>query len=197
MNIEFLAYGAVFLVTFTSAGLLISQSWRVSIGLLAIQYIGVFVLILPGWPIEMAIVKMVAGWISGAVIGLMISSTRIAYERDEVWPAGRLFRLLMIVLVLFAVWSLVPSALTWIPGINSMQLTGGLILISMGLLHLSLITQPLRMILGLFTFLAGFEIIYAAVETSILVAGLLAGVTLMLALTAAYLISVPIQDESI
>jgi hypothetical protein len=105
--------------------------------------------------------------------------------------------LLMIVLVLFAVCSLVPSALTWIPGINSMQLTGGLILISMGLLHLSLITQPLRMILGLFTFLAGFEIIYAAVETSILVAGLLAGVTLMLALTAAYLISVPIQDESI
>ena len=75
-------------------------------------------------------------------------------------------------------------------------MAGGLILISMGILHLSLITLPLRVILGLFTFLAGFEILYAAVESSILVAGLLSGITLTLALIGAYLLSVqPVEEE--
>ena len=46
-----------------------------------------------------------------------------------------------------------------------------------------------RVILGLLTLLAGFEIIYAAVESSELVAAALAVVNLGLALTGAYLLS--------
>ena len=157
---------------------------------------GVFILVYQSWPVEMAMVKLIAGWISAAVIGLMVSSTRAVFEADEVWPAGRLFRLFMVLLVIIAVWSVIPQAMSWLPGISPSQMAGGLILISMGILHLSLITLPLRVILGLFTFLAGFEILYAAVESSILVAGLLSGITLTLALIGAYLLSVqPVEEE--
>ena len=45
--------------------------------------------------------------------------------------------------------------------------------------------------IGLLTFLSGFEILYAALENSVLVAGLLAAINLGLALVGAYLASAP------
>jgi hypothetical protein len=83
----------------------------------------------------------------------------------------------------------------WIPGIGIGQVMGGLILIGMGSLQLGLTDQPLRVILGLLTVFAGFEIFYAAVETSTLVSGLLAIVNLGLALAGAYLIVVPERER--
>jgi hypothetical protein len=185
---------SVLLLVITSTGLLISQRWRISLSLLALQYLGIFFLVLQSWPIEMAIVKLFAGWIATAVIGLMILSVRSEFEKDEIWPAGRLFRLLMVLLVIITVWSISPSAMKILPGATTEQMTGGLLLISMGLLHLSLISQPLRVIIGLFTVLGGFEIIYAATEESILVAGILAGINLVLALIGSYLLAAPVLE---
>jgi hypothetical membrane protein len=63
-----------------------------------------------------------------------------------------------------------------------------MLLVGMGLIHLGMTTRPLRVLLGLLTTLSGFELVYAAVENSVLVAGLLAVVTLGLALVGAYLL---------
>ncbi len=57
------------------------------------------------------------------------------------------------------------------------------------MLQLGFTSQSLNVALGLLTVLAGFEILYAAVEISALVAGLLAGVNLGIALIGAYLIN--------
>ncbi|MGE5375620.1 MAG: hypothetical protein ACM3XO_11245, partial [Bacteroidota bacterium] len=61
-------------------------------------------------------------------------------------------------------------------------------LIGMGLLHLGITSYILRVVIGLMTVLSGFEILYAAVEGSILVAALLATINLGLALVGAYLL---------
>jgi hypothetical protein len=53
----------------------------------------------------------------------------------------------------------------------------------------------MRVIVGLLTVLAGFEILFAAIENSILVAGLLASVNLGLALVGAYLLSSNTNEE--
>ena len=50
-------------------------------------------------------------------------------------------------------------------------------------------TSTLRISLGLLTTLAGFEVIYAALEASVLLAGLLGIVNLGLALAGAYLLT--------
>jgi hypothetical protein len=163
--------------------------------MLALQYLGVFVLVSQSWPLEMAIVKLITGWIAGAVIGLIFVSSRSEYVPAEIWPAGQLFKLLMVLLTIITIWSIAPELITWVPGITSFQMTGGLILLGMGLLHISLVTQPLPVVLGLLTFLSGFEVLYAAVERSILIAGLLAGVNLTLALVGAYMIVLPILEE--
>ena len=100
--------------------------------------------------------------------------------------AAILFRFIAAVLVILTMLSVSPAVVGWVPGIAFEPTMGALVLLGMGLLHLGLTTHPLRVIFGLFTVLSGFEILYAAVEVSALVGGLLAVVTLGLALLGAY-----------
>ncbi len=187
---------AVALVTITSLVLLISRDWRESLVALAIQYLGVFVLVAISWSLEMAAAKVVAGWMAGAVLGVAaINAPGSWQEEASLWPSGRLFRLLAAGLVGLTVYSLAPRASSWMAGLMLEGIWGGLILIGMGLLLLGLTAQPLRVAIGLLTVVSGFEILYAAEETSILVGGLLAGVTLGIALAGAYMLSAPTMEE--
>jgi hypothetical protein len=70
-----------------------------------------------------------------------------------------------------------------------------MLLIGMGLLKLGFTVQPLQATLGILTALSGFEILYATIERSALLAGLLAGITLGLALAGAYLMMAPHLEE--
>jgi hypothetical protein len=70
------------------------------------------------------------------------------------------------------------------------------LLIGMGLLQLGISAQPFRVILGLLTVQAGFEVIYASVESSILVAAMLSVVNLGLALSGAYFLNMPRAEKS-
>ena len=63
------AWIAVVVIACTATGLLLTRDWRWSIILLAVQYMGVFVLTLQHWPLGMASVKVVAGWMSAAILG--------------------------------------------------------------------------------------------------------------------------------
>ena len=190
--VNLLALAAIILVTLTSLLLLTIRDWRCGILALAAQYIGVAALVALSWPLEIALVKVVAGWMAGAVLGLAMTNAPETWRGEErFWPSGRLFRLLTAGLTWLVVISLVPRITGWVPGIDRPVAWGGLTLISFGLLHLALTTQPLRVALGLLTLLSGFEILYAAVETSTLVAGLLATVNIAIAMIGAYLIVAP------
>lgn len=197
MLLEMLAIPAVIFVAITGFLLLVSTNWRLSIFILAGQYAGVFVLVAPSWSVEMAVVKPVAGWMAGAVLGLALLS--LPQEREifqKIDLTGILFRLLLSILVVLVTVSLAPQLARWVPGIVLTQAYGGSFLISMGLVHLGLTARSLRVILGLLTVFSGFEVFYAAVENSILVSGLLAGVNLGLALVGAYLTSIPAVDAA-
>ncbi|OQX64595.1 MAG: hypothetical protein B5M51_03245 [Anaerolinea sp. 4484_236] len=143
MFFEIVSWAAVAFLMITSAGLLLTRDWRWSLGLLAAQYLGVFWLVRMHWPISMAAVKLVTGWMLATIL----------------------------------------------PGIGLAEVAGSLLLLGMGLLHLGMTIQPLRVIIGLLTILAGFEMLYAAVETSTLVAALLAVINLGLALVGSYLLT--------
>ncbi len=200
MDLQALAYPAVAWVSITSLMVLLSRSWRISIVFLALQYIGVFVLVALRWPLEMAVAKLVAGWMASAVLGIAASEAILAapnlwQESERSWPSSRLFRTLGACLVWLTVLSVAPKAASWIPGVGLPQAWGGLILIEMGLLHLGLTAHPLRVVTSLLTVLSGFEILYAAVESSALLAGLLAATHMGLALAGAYLLIAPSTND--
>lgn len=183
------AWITVILLLVTSIGLLIVRDWRWSIILLATQYFGMFILTLQHWPLGMASVKLVAGWMSAAILGMTRSSFP-SQEVDEpgIWPRGRLFRLFAAGIVLLVVSVVTPTADTIMADAGYAVTGGSLILIGMGLLHLGITSYILRVVIGLMTVLSGFEIIYSAVEGSILVAALLATINLGLALVGSYLL---------
>lgn len=184
-----IAWIAVIIVIITSVGLLIVQDWRWSIILLAIQYFGMFMLVLQHWPLGMASVKVVAGWMSAAILGMTRSGiTSESFDEEDIWPRGRLFRLFMATMVLMIVAAVTPGVDTIVADAGYAVTGASLILIGMGLLHLGITSYVLRVVVGLMTVLSGFEILYSAVEGSVLVAGLLAVINLGLALVGAYLL---------
>jgi len=186
------------LVLVTSGGLLISRDWRLELGLLGLQYLGVFWLTSLHWPISMAAIKLVTGWMAIATLGITRLNVKEAEEgTKQLWPQGRLFRIFTAGIVTVIVITAAPSVEEIIPGIGLPVISGSLILMGLGMLHLGMTVQPFRVILGLLTVLSGFEALYAALESSILVAAMLSTVNLGLALVGAYLLTAHKPEESV
>lgn len=174
-----------------SLAILISRDWRWVLAALGVQYFLAFLLIMPSWPLELAAVKLVGGWMAAAILGL--TRLNIAEHPQEAprFPTSPAFLGFAAGLVILIVIGAAPSLAEWTHALSIYQAWGGLLLIGIALLQTGLGDNPFRNIVGLLTLLAGFEIIYAAVETSILVAGLLAIVNLGVALVGSYLMLAP------
>jgi hypothetical protein len=185
-----LSWIAVLLITVTSVGLLLVRDWRWLIIFLAAQYFGMLILTLLHWPLGMASVKVVAGWMSAAILGMTRSGLprEDRSEKHSILPQGRMFRLFAAGIVIVLVAAATPRVNVIMANAGLAVTTGSLLLIGMGLLHLGVTDHILRVVIGLMTVLAGFEILYATVEGSILVAALLAGINLGLALAGSYLL---------
>jgi hypothetical protein len=184
--LERLSYLAVIVLVISTLFLLLSQNWRWSIIALALQYLAVFALVAPVWSLSLAAVKLVAGWMAGTVLGYSQPHPELV-EDPQAGGAGFIFRFFVAALIWLLVFTITPSVVDMVP-LSYPLVLGAMLLIGMGLLHLGMTTRPLRVLIGLLTTLSGFELIYAAVENSVLVAGLLAIVTLGIALVGAYLL---------
>lgn len=195
MSLAVLVVPAVLWLSLTGLILLIARDWRLLISALVIQYVGVFVLISLSWPLEMAAVKLVTGWMSSAVLGVALIGTPGDWGDEHViLPTGIVFRFFTALLVGLGVASIVPQLESWWPQVQPIQLWGGMIMMGMGILQLGLTSIPFRTILGLLTVMSGFEILYATMEESLLVVGLLAMVNLGLSLTGSYILEVPAME---
>jgi hypothetical protein len=187
-----LAIIPVFLLIGSSLIILVSSSWRRSILALTVQYLGVFWLVAISWPLGLAVVKLVVGCVAGTILG----GSQITDYSDEQLSgfSGRFLRILAAIFVFILIYMTAPAISDWLP-VRIEILWGGLILIGMGLLQLGMTTHPLRVVLGLLSVFSGFETIYAAMEASVLLTGLLAIVTLGLALVGSYLLNISRNEE--
>ena len=183
---------AVILLSLTALILIVSHDWRLSICALGVMYVGVFILVEFSWPTEMAVVKLVAGWISASVLGIGLMNLGTNLSRPSRYlPSEIVFRVSAAGMVILVVISLTPNIQEWLPFASFEQTLGGMMLIGMGLLQLGFSARPLKTIMGLLTFFAGFEVLYVSVESSVLVAGFLAVINLGVALVGAYLLLAP------
>ncbi|MCL4272428.1 MAG: hypothetical protein KJZ77_01035 [Anaerolineales bacterium] len=200
MVIDIISWVAVALILATATTILISQDWRISLAALALQYLAAFWLVTRHLPLAMGSVKLIAGWMVVATLGMtrLNLSTLDNQMEDTFWFRGRWFRIILmgIVGLIAAGSSLQIEAV--IPGLGLPVIAGSMILIGAGVVHLGVTSDLLRVTLGLLTLLAGFEILYAALESAILVTGLLAVVNLGLGILGSYLLiagSFPLESE--
>jgi hypothetical protein len=180
----------VVLLFICGAGILLVDSKRWMTGLLALQYIGVFSLVSLSWPIEIAVVKLVAGWMAAAVLFLTYENIPSSPDPSPSTASlpGVFFKGFSALLIGISIYSLVPLALRWFLGATSQQVLGGLWLLGLGLLQLGLSREGIRVIVGLLTVISGFEILYATLEASVLMTGLLAILNIGLAFVGAYIL---------
>jgi len=184
----------ILLIAATTIGILLARNWRWLIIFLSAQYVGVFILTLQHWPLGMATVKIIAGWMGAAILG-MTRSNMEEKEQTDILPQGRFFRLIAAGVVGLIAATGAPRVDVMMGDAGITVSAGSLLLVGMGLLQLGVTDQPMRVTAGLMTVLAGFEVLYSAVESSTLVAALLAVINLGLALAGSYLMIASAASE--
>lgn len=200
MFTEIISWVAVAIILVVTTTILISRDWRVSLGALAIQYLAAFWLVSRHLPFAMGSVKLITGWMVVAILGMtrLNLSNAEQGEQDAFFPRGASFRVILMFIVALVAAGSAPRIEAAIPGLGLPVIAGGLLLIGAGVAHLGVTSDLLRVVLGLLTILSGFEILYAAVESAILVTGLLAAINLSLGVLGSYLLtagSVPLTTE--
>lgn len=196
MTSTIISWAALGLLLVTSLGLLLSRDWRWSLGFLAVQYLGMFWMVSQHWPFGLASIKLVTGWMATAALGVtQLDMTREAGQDESAFSQGRFLQIFASGIVVLLVIAGTPALETIIPGISRPVIAGGLLIAGMGFLQLALSPSILRITFGLLSVMAGFETLYAAMETSLLLAGLLSIINLGLALAGAYLLSAAPQEQ--
>jgi hypothetical protein len=189
------------MISIASLAALLVSDWRVTISSLAVQYVGVFLLIGQEWPFALAISTLIAGWLSAAVLGMAAVSIP-----KKALPSGSgsissqklnpLYNFLVAVLIYLLIVSLAPQLQKWLPFMSIEQSLAALTLIGFGMLRLALDASPLSTAAALLSVVSGFEIIFATLTSAQFAVGVLAVITLFIAMAGAYLLLSPSMEET-
>ncbi len=188
-----MSWAALGLILLAAVGLLLSRDWHWRIGYLGAQYLGAFLLVQTHWPISMAAAKLVTGWMACVILGMAQLNRSQAEAEDTSLPQGRLFHVLIAFIILAVTFAVSLNVTSWL-SVSLPLAWASLLLVGLGLLQLGITFEPFRVVIALLTIFCGFEILYATVESSILVTALLAVVNLGLAVAGAYFL-VTVEEE--
>lgn len=193
---------AFVLIVMASMMILIFRDWRLTAIALAVQYLGAFVLVSLSWPLGMAVVKLIVGWMATAAVAFSWQATDARNQLSTETSitdstSSLLFRGAAGLLIVLLNFALTPSLQTNVfPQVDLVIIQGGVMIMGMALMQLGINSDPYLVIISLLSFLLGFEIIHAALEVSTLLTGLFVLVNLGLALVGAYFISKLGEGES-
>ncbi len=185
----FLSMLAFILIVIASMTILVFRDWRFNAVALAVQYLAAFTLVTRVWPIGMAVIKLIVGWMATATLALTCLRQKKFQSADES-TASLIFRGLTGLLVVLVIFVIAPTLQEGIfPQLDLIILQGGLMLIGMSLMQMGTSSDSYLTIISLLSLLSGFEVIHAGLELSTLLTGLLAIVNLGLSLTGVYFIA--------
>jgi len=185
---------AFVLIVITSMIILIFRDWRVNAGALAVQYLAAFLLVNLSWPIGMAAVKLIVGWMATTAIALTCLR-QMRTEPSTEPPSSLFFRGIAGLLVILVIFVLAPRLQSAVfPRVDLLIIQGGLMLLGMSLMQLGTNAEPYLTIISLLSFLSGFEVIHAGLERSTLLTGLLVIVNLSLASVGVFLLGTPSEE---
>jgi len=190
--------------------LVILTDWRTGIVALLVEYAAMALLMTQLVIGEVALVKLISGLLVAAILsvtGWQLNFGRPSTPGVAAWqmrletPTALPFRLMAVIMVVVSALYLAGQPNLVLPGLDSGSAanSASYLLMALGLLNLGLTEEPMRAGFGLLTFLLGFETFYAAVEPSLAVVAMMAGVELSIALAVSYLAALqrgPDQGEA-
>ena len=168
-----------------SGAILVLEDRRHRLAVLAIIELIGFILIVQIWPIALALVKLISGWMGIALLTFAFIPSDIKKESNEPIPT-KIFRLMLGVFGWIIVLTSIQGLNEWLP-ISYTNLFIGLIFFIIGMISLSLGLKTFDIILSLLVFLQGFDIIYSSLEGSALVTAMFAVIIISICLTGSFL----------
>jgi len=179
----------------------LTSDWRLSLTALLVQYLLVGAALASTLRSEVAIVKILVGVLVVSILYLTARRIQNAHRPLEsaqadvrvlgmefrlgAGPLGLPLRFLAVILAILAILRVFESY--DLPFIDTATALAATWLALLGLLGLLLSDNPLRTATALFTLLAGFDLVYAQLETSLAVVGFWGAMLLLTALGFAYL----------
>jgi hypothetical protein len=188
----------------TALTIFVTSDWRLSLTALLVQYVMVGLVLARFIQSEVALVNALVGVMAVPILYLtarrlqeLMPSQEKAKSQSRFlglpvgWSAGPLglpLRLLVVLLVALASLRLLASFRPPLvpPDIALLAFWMG----SMGLVGLVLSSEPLRAAPALLTILAGFDLVYVALEPNLAIVGFYSALTLLAALALSYLAAV-------
>ena len=168
-----------------SGAILVLEDRRYRLAVLAVIELIGFILIVQIWPIALALVKLISGWMGIALLTFAFIPSDIKKESNEPIPT-KIFRLMLGVFGWIIVLTSIQGLNEWLP-ISYTNLFIGLIFFIIGMISLSLGLKTFDIILCLLVFLQGFDIIYSSLEGSALVTAMFAVIIISICLTGSFL----------
>ncbi len=167
------------------------RQWALNILALAVQYIGIFLVILEFRSPLQAAVKLIVGLMASLMLFITVTSSGMLeslFARRRL-TSGEIFRGTIALFLLLLSYLAAPYLKESIfPQASQLLLTVSLGLMVFGLFQMGTITESLYLVIGLLTFLSGFELLYASLEYSRVLEALFSAVNLSLALVGSYFI---------
>jgi hypothetical protein len=204
-------YPAVIIILITAALIALFLDWRLALFAMIVQYLAASLLFVDLLDPRLAIIKLFVGMFVCLI--LYMTARQVDYGRFpddltaaeaarlsqdskqyKIWRltlsrdlAIRAIATTLTLLLLFLITQIASFRLPGVPEDLPYINTAVLILMSLGLVGLAASRDPLPAGMGLFTFLTGFELYYAALDQSIAMLAALAALNLAIALAVAYL----------
>jgi len=178
---------------------LVRRQWAINILALGFQYICFFLIILDVRSPLLAAIKLIVGLMVTLMLYLTVVSSGLIESllRPRRPTTGEVFRgTIAILLVLISFWAGTGLQQSAFHQSSQLLLTASLGLILFGLFQMGTITEPLYLVIGLLTFLSGFELLYASLEFSRVLEALFTAVNLSLALVGSYFIVKDVESRS-
>ena len=162
-----------------------TDSWKRILPGYAVIYLSAFSIIVQFWSFTFALIKLLSGLMALVIIGISI------YKNYDTTPAKKkaeiIFRLVAMGLVMIIIL-FVAEGVSGYLSIPLEIVLASLIIIGLSLIQLGISHEAYKIFLALIVLFFGFELVFSTNETSLLVNGLLAFVSLLVALMGGYII---------
>lgn len=179
-------FPAAFIVLLTASLILIIRDWRWSLVAILIQYLIVGLLFADVLAPHLSFMKVVIGVFICLILyvtarqvnwgrlpedvtheeALRLGKLRILRFGPYMLPTDTPFRVFFALLVTISLWTLTQRPSFHLPAVPENVNFAILGMIGMGLVTLSLTSEPYKAGLGVLTFITGFELFYSAVDQS-------------------------------
>ena len=185
---------SAFVLIITSVLLVYDLEWQVNAGLLGLQFFAVFIMLLVFWPLNLSGSFFITSWVSILILTISLNqSSKGTIIKINFLSFEKIFHLLTALLLLVVILTSYKSLANWFPSASSPLLISSLSLIFLGFLTIAFAKSIERILTGLLSFLAGFEITFTQVDNSILMVTLVCSTILLLTLIGTYLLQLEEQ----